>query len=86
MQFDEEGEVIPSKGIKINTILYDEKPGIQAIANTSPDKMPTVKNGYRYRDHEYVRLGILSLLTGIDLLTGEAIPLLSETHKSSDFI
>ncbi len=27
-----------------------------------------------------------SLLAGIDLLTGEAIPLVSETHKSSDFI
>ena len=38
------------------------------------------------RDHEYVRLGTLSLLAGIDLLTGEAIPLVSETHKSSDFI
>ena len=30
--------------------------------------------------------GTLSLLAGIDLLTGEAIPLVSETHKSSDFI
>lgn len=30
--------------------------------------------------------GILSLLVGIDLLTGEAIPLVSENHKSSDFI
>ena len=26
------------------------------------------------------------MLAGIDLLTGEAIPLVSETHKSSDFI
>ena len=37
-------------------------------------------------DAEYKRLGTLSLLAGIDLLTGEAIPLVSETHKSSDFI
>lgn len=28
----------------------------------------------------------MSLLAGIDLLTGEAIPLVSDTHKSSDFI
>jgi len=28
----------------------------------------------------------LSLLTGIDLLTGEAVPYISETHKSSDFV
>jgi len=86
LQFDEEGEVLPFEGVKINTVSYDEKPGIQAIANTAPDKMPTTEKGYRYRDHEYVRLGTLSLLAGIDLLTGEAIPLLSETHKSSDFI
>ena len=86
LQFDEQGEILPFEGVKINTISYDEKPGIQAIANTAPDKMPTIENGYRYRDHEYVRLGTLSLLAGIDLLTGEAIPLLSETHKSSDFI
>jgi transposase len=86
LQFDEEGQLLPTKGAKINTISYDEKPGIQAIANTSPDRMPTIGNGFRQRDNEYVRLGTLSLLAGIDLLTGEAIPLLSETHKSSDFI
>jgi transposase len=86
LQFDEEGEILPFDGKKINTISYDEKPGIQAIANTSSDRMPTTANGYRQRDHEYIRLGTLSLLAGIDLLTGEAIPLISETHKSSDFI
>jgi transposase len=86
LQFDEEEQGKPSSDIKINTVSYDEKPGIQAIANTTPDRMPNEKNGFRQRDHEYVRLGTLSLLAGIDLLTGEAIPLLSETHKSSDFI
>ena len=30
--------------------------------------------------------GTLSLLAAIDLLSGEAIPLVSETHKSSDFV
>ena len=48
--------------------------------------MPTDSNGCRQRDYEYKRLGTLSLLAGIDLLTGEAIPLVSESHKSSDFI
>ena len=86
LQFDEEGQILPSGGTKINTVSYDEKPGIQAIAATAPDKMPTITTGYRQRDHEYVRLGTLSLLAGIDLLTGEAIPFISETHKSSDFI
>jgi len=86
MQFDEHGKLIPFEGVRVNTISYDEKPGVQAIATTSPDRMPTSANGYRQRDCEYVRLGTLSLLAGIDLLTGEAIPYISETHKSSDFI
>jgi transposase len=33
-----------------------------------------------------VRLGTLSLLAAIDLLTGEAVPLVSPTRKSSDFV
>jgi transposase len=86
LQFDEEGQLLPANGIKSNTLSYDEKPGIQAIATTSPDRIPTIENGVRQRDNEYVRLGTLSLLAGIDLLTGEAVPLLRETHKSSDFI
>jgi transposase len=86
MQSDEQGEILPSDGVKINTVSYDEKPGIQAIANSSPDRMPAAANGHRQRDYEYVRLGTLSLLAGIDLLTGEAIPHISDTHKSSDFI
>jgi hypothetical protein len=75
LQFDENGEILPFEGTKINTISYDEKPGIQAIANTAPDRMPTRSDGFRQRDHEYIRLGTLSLLAGIDLLTGESIPL-----------
>jgi transposase len=88
MRFDEQGNLLPYDidEIKVNTISYDEKPGIQAIANTSPDRMPTLTNGHRQRDYEYKRLGTLSLLAGIDLLTGETIPLIRETHKSSDFI
>jgi len=86
LQFDGQGQQLPSNSKKINTISYDEKPGIQAIANTSEDRMPTATNGHRQRDYEYKRLGTLSLLAGIDLLTGEAIPLVSETHKSKDFI
>lgn len=87
MQFDEEGKLIVPDDYKLTiTVSYDEKPGIQAISNTATDLRPTVGNGEVYRDAEYKRLGTLSLLAGIDLLTGEAIPLISETHKSSDFI
>ena len=87
MQFDEDGNIIiPDEEPMVHTVSCDEKPGIQAIATTGEDLRPTRDNGCVMRDHEYVRLGTLSLLAGIDLLTGEAIPLVSETHKSSDFI
>ena len=86
LMFDEKGNLIPIEGKMTHTLSYDEKPGIQAIATTSPDKAPILGNGNILRDYEYKRLGTLSLLAGIDLLNGEAIPLVSETHKSSDFI
>ena len=47
---------------------------------------PGVAGGAVSRDAEYRRLGTLSLLAGIDLLTGEAVPLVSDTHKSADYI
>ena len=87
MQFDENGDImIPKNGIRTVTLSYDEKPGIQALGSTCPDKNPTMQQGFVCRDSEYVRHGTLSLLAAIDLLTGEAIPLVSETHKSSDFV
>ena len=87
MQFDENGNIIIPKGEPmVHPISCDEKPGIQAIATTSEDLRPAKDNGCVYRDYEYKRLGTLSLLAGIDLLTGQAIPVVSETHKSSDFI
>ena len=88
MQFTESGEFIPweEDGEIVHVLSYDEKPGIQAIANTSDDLLPTTDNGEIYRDYEYKRLGTLSLLAGIDLQTGEAIPLVSETHNSKDYI
>lgn len=87
LQFDEDGKIIiPSDAPMVHTVSCDEKPGIQAIATTGTDLRPTKDNGCVYRDAEYKRLGTLSLLAGIDLLTGEAIPVVSETHKSSDFI
>ena len=87
MQFDENGNIIVPDDYKLTiTVSYDEKPGIQAISNTSDDLRPSAQNGEVYRDYEYKRLGTVSLLAAIDLLTGEAIPLVSDTHKSSDFI
>lgn len=87
LQFNENGDIIiPESGPMVHTVSCDEKPGIQAIATTGADLRPTTETGCVYRDAEYKRLGTLSLLAGIDLLTGIAIPVVSETHKSSDFI
>ena len=88
MQFDEEGNFIPWPEDEeiVHVLSYDEKPGIQAIATTSEDLLPDESHGTISRDYEYRRLGTLSLLAGIDLQTGEAIPLVSETHNSRDYI
>ena len=87
-QFDEEGHFIPWEDDEevVHVLSYDEKPGIQAIATTAEDLLPDDSHSTISRDYEYKRLGTLSLLTGIDLQTGEAIPLVSETHTSKDYI
>lgn len=87
LQFDENGDLLPFDDGQITHVLsYDEKPGIQAISNTTNDLPPTEESGVIKRDYEYKRLGTLSLLAGIDLQTGEAIPLIKETHNSEDYI
>ena len=88
MQFDEDGHLIPWEEDKeiVHVLSFDEKPGIQAIATTSEDLLPNEHHSTISRDYEYKRLGTLSLLAGIDLQTGEAIPLVSETHSSKDYI
>lgn len=87
-QFDENVQLLPWKEDEeiVHVLSYDEKPGIQAIATTSEDLLPDEKHSAISRDYEYKRLGTLSLLAGIDLQTGEAIPLVTETHNSKDYI
>src|SRR5580765_6188442 len=76
------------KAIKrVAIVSYDEKPGIQAIATTAPDLPP--KPGVHAtlaRDYEYKRHGTLSLLAGIDLLTGKVHALVRDRHRSREFI
>ena len=68
-------------------ISYDEKPGIQAIATTSPDLPPEPGVHATFaRDHEYKRHGTLSLLAGIDLLSGKVHALVRDRHRSREFI
>jgi transposase len=69
------------------TVSYDEKPGIQALAVTSPDRPPVPgAHAGHLRDYEYKRLGTVSLLAGIDLHTASVTEIVKNTHKSSDFI
>src|SRR5450759_1130946 len=50
------------------TISYDEKPGIQALAPTAPDRPPKPnKFASHLRDYEYKRLGTVSLLSLIHI-------------------
>ena len=75
----------PSDAVAI--ISYDEKPGIQAIATTAPDLPPEPgKHATVGRDHEYKRRGTVSLLAGIDLLTGQVHALVKDRHRSREFI
>jgi transposase len=75
----------PRKRVAI--VSCDEKPGIQAIATTAPDlpPQPNVHPTFA-RDHEYKRHGTLSLLAGIDLLTGKVHALVRDRHRSREFI
>lgn len=68
-------------------ISYDEKPGIQAIGSTAADlpPQPGSQAGWA-RDHEYKRHGTLSLLAGIDLLTGQVHACVENRHRSREFV
>src|SRR6202022_1489787 len=74
-------------GKPVAIVSYDEKPRIQAIATTAPD-LPPVPGTYATfaRDYEYKRHGTLSLLAGIDLLSGKVHALVKERHRSREFI
>jgi len=75
------------KNNKIITVSLDEKPGIQAIRNTTPDLPPIPgKHMQIARDYEYERLGTLSLLAALDLHTGHVIGQVHERHRSREFI
>lgn len=69
------------------TVSYDEKPGIQALSVTTPDRPPSPGlHASHIRDYEYKRLGTVSLLAGLDLHSGTVNEIVSNTHKSRDFI
>lgn len=77
----------PAAETNVAIISYDEKPGIQAIGTTAPDRPPQPGSHRAFaRDHEYKRHGTLSLLAGIDLLTGQVHASIEDRHRSREFV
>jgi len=69
------------------TISYDEKPGIQALANVAADLAPVPHKYAAWgRDYEYKRHGTVSLLAGLDLHDGHVHALVRDRHRSREFI
>ena len=74
-------------GISVVTVSVDEKPGLQAIANTAPDLPPVPRQHSSIgRDHEYKRLGTCSILAALDLHTGHVTARVERRHRSREFI
>ena len=62
-------------------------PACRRLERTAPDLPPAPsQHGCVGRDHEYVRHGTLSLLAGIDLLTGAVHASVEERHRSREFV
>ena len=75
------------EGQQVFTVSVDEKPGVQAIANTAPD-LPPVPGQHPSvgRDYEYKRLGTASILAGLDLEDGHVTARVERRHRSREFI
>lgn len=68
-------------------VSYDEKPGIQAIESTSGDLAPIPGRFSAFlRDYEYIRHGTVTLMAGINLLTGEVYGQVVDRHRSREFV
>ncbi len=68
-------------------VSYDEKPGIQAIGGVAPDLPPKPgKHVGTGRDYEYQRHGTLTLMAGLDLMTGQIHRAVVERHRSREFV
>ena len=75
------------KDKKVITVSVDEKPGIQAIKNVAPDLLPKPgQYAQMGRDHEYERLGTVSLLAALDLHNGHIVAQVHDRHRSREFI
>jgi hypothetical protein len=81
-----EGRAGGESSSRVITVSVDEKPGLQAIANTSPDLPPVPgKHPEISRDHEYKRLGTCSILAALDLHDGHITARVERRHRSIEF-
>ena len=67
---------------------FAEEAGHTRLSTISQSKVRTILEEADIKPNKikYKRLGTISLLTGIDLQTGEAIPLVKESHNSNDYV
>jgi hypothetical protein len=89
LHIDRDVELWRNQGLPqvVGVLSYDEKPGIQAMGNTEPDLPPVPgRQAQVSRDHEYKRYGTVSLLAGMDPLSGEVLGLVRDRHQSTEFI
>jgi hypothetical protein len=78
---------VPEGLPSVITVSVDEKPGLQALANTAPDRPPVPgRHPTLARDHEYKRLGTASILAALDLHTGHVTARVERRHRSREFI
>jgi transposase len=83
----------PAQGVRttegrlVFTVSVEEKPGVQAIANTAADLPPVPREHPAVgRDYEYKRLGTASILAGLDLQEGHVTARVERRHRSREFI
>ncbi len=87
LQNQHPGGLTPGLTPVIVTVSVDEKPGVQALANTAPDLPPVPgEHGTLARDHEYKRLGTCSILAALDLHDGHVTGRVERRHRSREFI
>jgi transposase len=71
----------------VAVLSFDEKPGIQAIGNLAPDISPQPgKYASWGRDHEYMRHGTVTLMAGINLISGVVHGQVVDRHRSREFV
>jgi transposase len=78
---------VAPEGHRVAILSYDEKPGLQALAPTAPDRPPQPgRHPTVQRDHEYKRLGTVTLSAAVDLVSGVVHHALTQRHRSCEFV